>query len=100
MLNIALREGWIVRNPFLGSDTLISPADEHRRVRVLSRDEEALLLDACDENRTTLKGIIVCALDTGMRRGEIFSLRWKDVDLKNRRINIQAMNTKTLVVGY
>lgn len=96
MLNIALREGWIVRNPFSGSDTIISSSDEHKRTRVLSRDEEELLLDACDENRTALKAIIVCALDTGMRRGEIFSLRWRDVDTANRRINIQAMNTKTL----
>jgi integrase len=31
-----------------------------------------------------------------MRRGEIFSLRWRDVDLEHGLINIQAFNTKTL----
>jgi len=96
MLSIALREGWILRHPFAGSDTIISTSDETKRTRVLSRDEEDLLIDACDENRTALKSIIICALDTGMRRGEIFSLRWRDVDLANKRIHIQAMNTKTL----
>jgi integrase len=96
MLSIALREGWILRHPFSGSDTIISPSDETKRTRILSRDEELLLLDACDERRAKLKPIIICALDTGMRRGEILSLRWRDVDLENKRINIQAMNTKTL----
>ncbi len=96
MLSIAFREGWILRHPFSGSDTVISMSEETKRIRVLSAAEEALLLDACDGPRETLKSIIICALDTGMRRGEILSLRWRDVDLEARRINIQAMNTKTL----
>lgn len=96
MLSIALREGWILKHPFSGSDTIISPSDETKRDRVLSRQEEELLLDACDERREKLRAIIICALETGMRRGEIFSLRWRDIDLDKRRINIQAMNTKTL----
>jgi integrase len=96
MFSIALREGWILRHPFTGSDTLISSSDETKRTRVLSREEEELLLDACDENRSKLRPIIIMALDTGMRRGEILSLRWRDVDFENKRVNIQAMNTKTL----
>lgn len=96
MLTIAHREGWILKHPFLGSDTIISPADEKKRTRVLTRDEEARLLDACDGPRTRLKAIIICALDTGMRRGEILKLRWRDVNLETKRIHIQAMNTKTL----
>lgn len=96
MLTIAHREGWILKHPFLGSDTLISPADEKQRSRVLTRDEEELLLDACDGPRAKLKAIIICALDTGMRRGEIFKLCWRDVDFELKQIHIQAMNTKTL----
>jgi integrase len=96
MLSIAHREGWILRHPFSGSDTIISTSDETKRTRVISKAEEELLLDACDETRSRLRPIIICALDTGMRRGEILSLRWRDVDLETRRINIQAMNTKTL----
>lgn len=96
MLSIALREGWILKHPFSGSDTIISASDENKRTRVLSRAEEELLLDACDQRRARLKAIVICALDTGMRRGEILSLRWGDVDMEKKRINIQAMNTKTL----
>lgn len=96
MLSIAFREGWILRHPFSGSDVLISASDETKRTRILTKEEESLLLDACDERREKLRAIIICALETGMRRGEILSLRWSDVDLDNRRINIQALNTKTL----
>jgi integrase len=36
------------------------------------------------------------ALDTGMRRGEIFKLKWTDIDFENRIITVHAFNTKTM----
>jgi integrase len=97
MLSIALREGWIRQNPFTAGESLISIADEHKRERILTRDEERRLLAACSTSRREhLKPIVLCALDTGMRRGEILSLRWRDVDLEHGLITIQAFNTKTM----
>lgn len=97
VFTVAFREGWVTRHPFTaGGKNLISSSDEQKRERILSRDEELRLLDACDGRRAHLKPIIICALDTGMRRGEIFTLRWRDVDLPHRTINIQAFNTKTM----
>lgn len=97
MLNVAQREGWILRNPFASGDSLISLADENKRERILTREEELKLIAACEApQRSHLKAILICALDTGMRQGEIFSLRWRDVDLENRLINIQAFHTKTM----
>ena len=96
MLNVAQREGWIVRNPFNVGDTLISLADERKRERIITRAEEALLLDACTGKRAHLRAIIICALDTGMRQGEILKLRWRDVDFENSIITVAAFNTKTM----
>jgi integrase len=97
MLGVATREGWLQSNPFQAGDSLISLADEKKRERILTRDEEGRLLAACDKpQRGHLKPIVICALDTGMRQGEILSLRWKDVDLVAGQINIQSFNTKTL----
>lgn len=96
VLNFAKRNGWIIRNPFEQGESLISIAQENRRDRVLSRDEETRLLAACHGNRAHLRPILVCALDTAMRRGEIFQLRWKDVDLDNGLISIRASTTKTM----
>lgn len=113
MLNVAQREGWILKNPFHAGESLISVADEVKRERILTLDEERQLLEACgertitvkrggkeftvqDRRREHLKAIIIAALDTGMRKGELLRLRWKDVDTDNREIIIRAMNTKTM----
>lgn len=96
MFNVAEREGWLVRSPFKVGESLISLADERQRERILTRDEEARLLKACADQRAHLRPIIICALDTGMRRGEILKLRWRDVDFENRAITVQAFNTKTM----
>ena len=97
LLNIAEREGWILRNPMRSGDPLISVADERKRERILTRDEELRLLAAC-ENRYQrhVRPILICALDTGMRRGEIFGLKWSDVDFDERVLTIRAFNTKTM----
>ncbi|MFN3476611.1 MAG: tyrosine-type recombinase/integrase [Candidatus Methylomirabilales bacterium] len=39
---------------------------------------------------------IVCALNTGMRKGELLGLRWSDVNLKERRITIRGSKTNEL----
>jgi integrase len=98
MFNIALREGWLLKNPFRAGECLISLADEKKRERILTLAEEARLLAACDNHsrRTPLRALLTCALDTGMRKGEMLKLRWHDLDFNSRTINIRAMNTKTL----
>jgi len=49
------------------------------RVRFLEREEIVKLLSNCNKK---LRPILVIALNTGMRRGEILGLKWSDVDLK------------------
>jgi integrase len=97
LLNIAEREGWILRNPMRSGDPLISMADERKRERIVTREEELRLLGACENRyRKHLRPILICALDTGMRRGEIFGLKWSDVDFEERVLTIRAFNTKTM----
>lgn len=94
IFNIAEREGWIARSPFRRGEPLISAADERRGTRVMSLAEEEKLLAACTGRIAHLKPILICAVDTGMRAGEIFQLHWQDVTKET--ITIQAMTTKTL----
>lgn len=96
MLNIAEREGWIKRNPFNTGDVLIAHSDENKRERVLTKDEEARLIAACEGKREHLKPILICALDTGMRRGEILKLAPSDLDFDKKIITVRAFNTKTM----
>jgi len=46
-----------------------------------------------------LRSIVIAALNTGMRRGEILALRWADVDLGNRKITVKnTKNNETKVI--
>ena len=57
------------------------------RVRFLSSEERARLLTACQGSYNPyLYTVVVLALSTGGRRGELLSLRWPDVDLKRRML--------------
>jgi integrase len=96
VLNVAVSNGWIKRNPFELGDALITPGDEKKRERIITREEEARLLGACTGKREHLRPIIICALDTGMRKGEILKILPADVDIQNRIITVQAFNTKTM----
>ena len=67
-------------------------------VRFLSDDEIQRLIAACAASgHAQFYGIVVVALNTGMRKGEILRLRWSDVDFKRRQIRVVSSedgNTK------
>lgn len=96
VMRYAHRQGWIPRSPFETGAPLISKADEVRRERVLTHDEEARLLAACEGRRAHLRPLLITALDTAMRRGELFQLRWSDVDFQSGVIKVRATTTKTM----
>jgi integrase len=94
MFNVAVREGWMFKNPFNMGDSLISKADEKQRQRILSYEEESLLA-ACNGRRIHLRAIIIFQIDMGTRRNEAFRLTWTDVDFTRREVAVQEINSKT-----
>ncbi|MDO8313914.1 MAG: site-specific integrase [Rugosibacter sp.] len=61
------------------------------RVRYLSNDERERLLAACRESAwPRLYLLVLMALTTGARRGELLGLRWKDVDIERGEAHIGA----------
>lgn len=53
---------------------------ENKRLRFLSQEECQTLINACEPY---LKAIVITALNTGMRKGEILGLKWSNVDLRH-----------------
>lgn len=100
VFNFAKREGALDKNPFELGGPLIHKADENKRTRVMSRDEETRLLAACVDRQEHHRPIIIAAVDTGCRKGELLKLIWRDVDLDSRVISIKAFNTKTAEAMY
>jgi integrase len=61
------------------------------RIRFLKRDEETRLLEHLPTE--PVRGIVQLALLTGMRRGELLTLKWPQVDLAQGQLLVT--NTKT-----
>lgn len=83
-LTIAVKEwGWLEDSPMR---KVTKPKESRGRVRFLSDDERKRLLQACKEsNNPYLYTVVVLALSTGMRQGEIMGLTWDVVDLNQGR---------------
>jgi integrase len=60
------------------------------RVRFLSDDERASLLEACKESTEPyLYPVVVLAISTGPRKSELLNLKWKDVSLQRKTITFE-----------
>jgi integrase len=87
VLYFGVEEGYISTNPI----ARLQMERERRTKRpVLSVREELILLVAAADH---LFKIIICALDTGMRRGEILAQLWEDIDFDNRILYVSHSKT-------
>ncbi len=88
LIGIAMNE-WGLRlptNPFRG---IRRPPSNPSRERRLREGEEEMLLEAARTSRSGyLEDVIVIAIETAMRQGEIIGLEWERVDLKARSIRL------------
>jgi hypothetical protein len=77
MLNDAVTNDWLMRSPFTKAKKgeLITVAHESKRKITASPDDEQKLLNQCNtEKRKHLKALIIAAVDTGCRQGELLRL--------------------------
>ena len=87
MFNLCIADDLLSKNPL---EKVKKMKEENYKVRVLGKDEETTLFIFLDER---LKPIVICALKTGMRKGEILTLKWLNVDFKNNYIEL--LHTKS-----
>src|SRR5215475_7957761 len=67
---------------------------EHNDVgKALNCDEEKGLLDACGSN-ALLKAIVTLALNTALRKNEIRTLRWSQIDFEKRTVTVGRAKTQ------
>lgn len=59
---------------------------DNLRNRYLSVEEETKLLNSCTGLRAHLRDLIMFAIYTGMRKGEILNLKWSQVDFERRMV--------------
>ena len=93
MFNVARKEWkWTTYNPV--ADVSFSVGNKNARDRWLTHEEEQELLKHAT-NPWWLRPLLITALHTGMRKGEILNLKWADVDFKRRCITVQKSKNGT-----
>lgn len=92
-LTIATNEWeWIHENPMRKISKLSEPRG---RVRFLDDEERERLLEACKTSASPyLHTLVVLALSTGARQGELLNLRWSDVDWRRRVLTLHDTKNK------
>ncbi|HSE19543.1 MAG TPA: tyrosine-type recombinase/integrase [Pyrinomonadaceae bacterium] len=103
MFNDAVVNDWLVRSPLVKAKKgeLIAVAHEAKRQVVLTSENEQRLLQACSTSkRTHLRAMIIAAIDTGCRQGELRRLRWSDVDLQANTLRVTSYKGKTVNRRY
>jgi len=84
MLNVAIQESYAEENPV--QEVKFYSEKDTLKERILTEQEEKKLMEICSD---TLRPILIIALNSGMRRREILSLQWTQIDLKARRIRVE-----------
>jgi len=87
-MSTAKRWQLIESNPFL--ECSLCPVEQRGPSFFSAQDFEKLLASI---SARWLRDIVLFAVFTGMRRGEILALRWSDVDLSSRLVRVQSSAT-------
>ena len=83
-LNEALKQNYIVKN-YCDSITLPKVSKSEDIVVFTKEEQKDLILYL---NRHKLKMLIVMALGTGLRQGELLALKWSDIDFANNTVSV------------
>jgi integrase len=85
MFSLAIDQGLAIHNP---CQKVKRYREDNERNRYLSDEEETRLLAVLNGPRAALRPLVVLAIHTGMRRGELLSLRWVNVDFGRGLIHV------------
>jgi integrase len=90
IFSLAIDNGIVETNPCKKVRKL---REDNERKRYLSTEEEQRLLTALTGKRAHLRPLILLAINTGMRRGELLTLRWSHVDFQRGVIHVTKTKT-------
>lgn len=86
--SLAVKSGWLHNVPFTSSQR-----EPKVRVRWIEKSQARSIVDSL--RLDWMKSVVSFALLTGARKGEIFSLKWENVNLSRRIAVVTAENAKS-----
>ena len=99
---------WAVKKAYIPErlvfeDTILKRAKVAERRRRVSSHEEQNLLEAAGKLRhnagVRLQWLIIAAIETGLRRGELIALQRRDVNLTKRTLDVRAIEVGAKKTG-
>jgi integrase len=99
MFNHAIDDGVLVANPAARLGRFLRPTKDRRAdVNPLTGEEVSRLLDAAQQHASWYYPLLLCAVRTGMRMGELLGLQWGDIDFLGRFIEVRRAIVRGKVV--
>lgn len=68
------------------------PRSKRSKVKLPSEGEIKHMLAELNEEPLKYRTIILLAIDTGLRRGELVGLKWQDIDLEEKKLAVRRSN--------
>lgn len=91
IFQLAVEEGILDRNPCTGINVRVSEVES----KVLTNSEVEVFLEEARKAHHRFYPVWLMALMTGMRSGELYALKWTDIDFDSRIISVnKAWNSK------
>ena len=80
IIDTAIKEWglYIPQNPV---KNIRKPRVNNLRSRRLSNEEETILLAQCRQHSSMMESVVILAIETAMRLGEIINLKWSDINI-------------------
>ena len=97
VFSLAIDQGLSISNPCRKVKRF---REDNERNRYLSDQEEARLLSVLTGPRADLRPVVILAIHTGMRRGELLSLRWANVDFERGLIHVMNSQREKTKSGH
>jgi len=81
----------VAKNPCL---KVILPKKKQKKITTFTKREKRMLLRTIREEDKPRSYLVLTALITGMRLGELCSLKWNSIDMENKLIHVQTTNRR------
>lgn len=97
--NYAVAEDYILKNPCSSKRIVIPGQSEihERKIEIFSDEEINTLKIVLKDHR--LKFLILLALGTGLRQGELLGLKWVDIDIDNKQLKVERSIKQVSIIS-
>ena len=94
LLSHAKEDGLITENTALKPGKFLPRVSKRAHINPLTRGEITVLLDSTLQRAPQYYPLLICAIWTGLRQGELLALQWEDLNLAGSFLEVQRNYTR------